>query len=148
MITVLNRYTSQDLFIARGHHQVLGDFVSRSERDERPFSRQVDAWWAAMTLGVRRRQRTPLPAEVTKFHDGSIFNSDPWRITHLELLALAEAGAEVLERPAEVIRIASEYAHTGFSDLLNCLVGQVEPTLNLMMRLDQVCDASADDGLF
>ena len=142
MSTVLNRYANQDLFIAKNHHQVLGDFVSRSEGDERPFSRQVDAWWAAMTLGVRQGRRTPLPPEVTKFNDGGILSSDPWRITHLELLAIAEAGPEVLERPPEVIRIASEYAHTGFPDLLNHLVGQVEPTLNLMMRLDELAGAS------
>ena len=146
MTTVFNRYANQDLFVARSHHQVLRDFVRGAEGDERPFSRQVDAWWAAMTLGVRRGQRTPLPAEVTKFNDGGILSSDPWRITHLELLALAEAGPEVLERPAEVIRIASEYAHTGFPDLLNHLVGQVEPILNLMLQLDEMEDANTGDA--
>ena len=44
----------------------------------------------------------------------------------------------MLQKPAEVIRMASEYANTGFPHLLEYLIGQPEPTLNLMMRLGEV----------
>ena len=142
MDSVVNRYANQDLFITRAFREPLGDIVSRSELDSHPFARQVDAWWAAIVIGVQRGERTPLPTDQFKFNDGSILSSDPWRITHLELLALAEGGDEMLEKPTEVIRMASEYANTGFPSLLEHLIGQPEPTLNLMMRLDQVVSSS------
>ena len=137
-IDIANRYANQDLNIAKRHHDRLGTFVSRSGPDNQPFSRYVDAWWAAMAIGVRLGRRTPLPPEVIKFNDGRILSSDPWRITHLELLALAEAGPEALDRPADVIRRASEYANTGFPSLLAQLIGQNEPTLNLMLRVGEI----------
>ena len=132
---IVNRYASQDLFIAREYHDRIGDFVSRGQ-DSRPFSRYVDAWWVAMTIGIQRDRRTPLPSGVVKFNDGGILSSDPWRITHLELLALARGGPEALDRPAELIRMASEYANAGFPELVDLLTGQVEATLTLMLRLD------------
>jgi len=50
----------------------------------------------------------------------------------------AAEGPEILDSPAEVIRMASEFANTGFPELLDRLVGQVEPTLNLMVRLEEL----------
>ncbi len=135
---ITNRYVNQDLNIAKSHHDRLGAFVSRSGPANKPFSRYVDAWWAAMAIGVRLGRRTPLPPEVKKFNDGRVLSSDPWRITHLELLALAKSGPEALDRPADVIRAASEYANTGFPYLLEQLIGQNEPTLNLMLRVGEI----------
>ena len=94
MTGIVNRYANQDLFIARAHRERLLGFVSQSEQDSHPFERQVDAWWAAIAIGVQRGERTPLPSDQFKFNDGRILSSDPWRITHLELLALAEGGDE------------------------------------------------------
>ena len=48
----------------------------------------------------------------------------------------------MLDKPAEVIRMASEYANTGFPHLFEHLIGQPEPTLNLMMRLDEAASSS------
>jgi hypothetical protein len=138
MTTIANPYASQDLFIAVPHHERLLEYVSRSQQDHRPFQRQVDAWWVALAIGAHQRRRTPLPQDAVKFNDGRILATDPWRITHLELLALAEEGPEILDSPADVIRMASEYANSGFPDMLDQLVGQVEPTLNLMLRLDDL----------
>ena len=145
MAIVVNRYATSDLFIARDYRGQLTNFVDRlddggpssSPEVLRPFRRQIDAWWAALVLGVRSGQRTPLSTtNRSKFNDGSVLNSDPWRITHLDLLALAEEGPDMLDRPADVIRMANEYANGGFQELLDQLVGQPEPTLNLMLRLD------------
>lgn len=140
-IYITNRYANQDLYIAKCHHDSLGNFVSRDEQKNKPFHRYVDAWWAAMAVGVKLGERTPLPSDVTKFNDGRVLSSDPWRITHLELLALAEEGPGAIDRPANVIRMASEYANSGFPYLLDKLIGQNEPTLNLVHRLDDIGDA-------
>ena len=58
------------------------------------FPRQVDLWWCALGIGVVEGHRTPLPDRdrLVKFNDGGILESDPWRTTRLELLALAEVG--------------------------------------------------------
>jgi len=142
----VNRYANQDLFIARIHHERLLGLVSRAEQQEvQPFDRQVDAWWAAMAIGVQRGERTPLPADQVKFNDGGILTSDSWRITHLELLALSEGDPEILEKPREVIRLASEYANAGFPYILEHLVGQPEPTLSLVARLDEIAGISSDE---
>ena len=137
MTNIVNNYANQDLYIAAPFHERLREFVSRAEQDSLTFSRQVDGWWAAIAIGVRRGQRAPLPPPpgLVKFNDGGILSSDPWRITHLELLALSEGGPDMLLRPNEVIRMASEYAHTGFPELLEMIVGQPEPTLALLLRL-------------
>lgn len=138
MTNVANQYANQDLFIARPFWEQLRGFVSRADQDGLPFLRQVDAWWAAMAIGVQHGERAKLPSDLVKFNDGGILNSDPWRITHLELLALSEGGPEMLDKPAEVIRMASEYANAGFPELLANLIGQPEPTLNLILRLDDL----------
>src|SRR3954449_13590799 len=136
MAAVANPYGNQDLFIAADVSERMGDLVARSDKDgAKPFPRQVDAWWLALGLGVRSGQRTRLPEKTVKFNDGGILATDPWRITHLELLALAQEGAEVLDSPAQVIRIASEFANTGFQWLIEKLLGEAEPTLTLMNRL-------------
>lgn len=135
---VANRYQAQDLFIDSTYHEKITDFVSRGDKDgkeSKPFSRQVDVWWLALGLGVHMGHRTPLGEKRTKFNDAGILSSDPWRITHLELLALAEDDETVLESPATVIRIATEFANTGFPWLIEQLLGQAEPALTLMNRL-------------
>ncbi len=140
MPDIVNRYASLDLFVDRRAHQIMTDLVSRSDNDARPFSRQVDLWWTAIGIGVQAGRRSPLPSpeDRVKFNTAAILSSDPWRITHLELLALAEEGPEVLASPNRVIHIASEYAASGLKWIVDHLVGEVEPTLTLMNRLDEL----------
>jgi len=130
---VMNPYASQDLDISKENSDRVGDFVSRA--GDKPFTRQVDAWWVALLAGVSMNLRTELGSRRVKFNDGGILASDPWRITHLELLAVADEGVEVLQRPAQVIRIATEYANTGFDWLFEQLIGESEPALTLTNRL-------------
>ncbi len=135
MTTTANPYATVDLFLPADIHQRIDSFVSRSDADPRPFARQVDVWWAAIGIGVRAGSRTPMPENRTKFHSGVVLNSDPWRITHLELLALAVEGETALESPPQVIRIASEFANTGLPWIVEALLGEAEPTLTFMNRI-------------
>jgi hypothetical protein len=132
---VINRYASIDLFIPSDVHNRIDPFVSRSDVDPRPFERQIDLWWAGLALGVHIGTRTPMPEKVVKFNTAAILSTDPWRITHLELLALAEEGPEVFEAPAKVIEIASQYANTGLPWIVHSLLGEAEPTLTFINRL-------------
>lgn len=137
-VYVANPYGSLDLFIASDVRDRMDDLMSRSEKDGKPFGRQVDAWWFAMCIGVRQGQRTKLPEKTTKFNDGAILATDPWRITQLQLLTLSELGLAALDTPAATIRMAEEYAQTGFSWLLDKVLGVAEPNLVLLNGLDEL----------
>ena len=141
MANVANPYGNQDLFIAKNVSERLGEFVSRSDRETKPFARQVDAWWLAIGIGAKMGRRTALPSDTVKFNDGGILSSDPWRITHLEALALAEEGADVINNPAQVIRIATEYANTGFQWLIDEMLGEAEPTLTVINSISEFLSA-------
>jgi hypothetical protein len=139
MADVANRYAGLDLFVARNVHEGMTDLVSRSDADGKPFARQVDLWWVAIGIGLQVGRRSPLPPpeERVKFNTAAILSSDPWRIIHLELLALAEEGADALDNPNRVLLIAGEYAATGLKWIVEHLIGEVEPILTLMNRLDE-----------
>jgi len=82
-----------------------------------------------MCIGVREGKRTKLAADAWHtFVTGVILSSDPWRIFHLELLAIAETkDAEILKNPTEIITMANEYAATGFPRLIEVMLGKSEP---------------------
>jgi hypothetical protein len=135
MTTAVNPYAAIDLFLPEKVHQRVDSLVSRGEADPKPFARQVDLWWAGIGRGVKSGVRTPMSEKSVKFNTGVIFNSDPWRITHLELLALSAGGEEVLESPGQVVRIASEFANTGLMWIIDALLGEAEPTLTFMNQI-------------
>ena len=134
MAEVMNRYAAADLFMPDELHRVIREHVGTNQ----PFARQVDAWWIGFCLGVRQSQTRPLPApeKRVKFMDGTVLSSDPWRIIHLELVAVGLRGEEILTRPRDVTQLATEHANYGLEMLVNALTGQNEPTLALMNFLD------------
>ena len=137
MGSVPNPYSNQDLFVSKEFSEShMKHLVGRGD-PRKPFSRQVDLWWVALCLGIRAEYRTRLgPREgLVKFNDGGILASDPWRITHLELLALAELGEGGLGDPAATIQMASEYAATGLKAIGEMCVGAPEPTLTVVTRI-------------
>ena len=135
-----NPYAGHDLYLPRAWHESYQRYTrpERSEGrdlDSAPFPRMVDMWWAALGIGVRQEQRSPMGDDPVKFETGSILNSDPWRITHLGLVAIAVEGDEVLDRPGEVIRIANEYAATGSEYLVTTMAGHAKPMKPLLAWL-------------
>ena len=134
------RYNSQDLWLLKSFHD---EFVSRLVNRSDPqiaFWRQIDLWWYALGIGVSNNIRTPLPdrSNLVKFNDGGILESDPWRITHLELLALAEEDQAAATNAATVVQIANEYALTGCNILTNTLRGVMEPQLHLIALISSL----------
>jgi len=142
MATILNPYANQDLFWPSEFHQNHVKALQGRGDVRKPFQRQIDLWWCALCLGVKIGQRTPLgpKTKLVKFNDGGILSSDPWRITHLELLALAEFGEEGLDNPSGTIQMASEYAATGARVIGEICMGAAEPTLTLLTRLSDYLD--------
>ena len=130
------RYRDQDLWIPTAFHKEFVEtniLVSRGD-PRAPFSRQVDLWWYALSVGVGMRERTPLPArtQLVKFNDGGILNSDPWRITHLELLMLSEQGPDGDNSSVAIAQMANEYAVTGFGALAEQLRAVADPQTYLI----------------
>ncbi len=137
MAAISNPYSNQELFWPIEFRQNHVKTLQGQGDARKPFRRQIDLWWCALCLGVRVGRRTRLgPKEkLSKFNDGGILSSDPWRITHLELLALAEIGEEGLDNPSATIQMAAEYAATGTSVIEEICVGAAEPTLTLLTQL-------------
>jgi hypothetical protein len=141
----MNPYVGYDLLVPRQWHESyqrytrIGAGQSR-DLDSAPFPRMVDMWWAALSIGVHLGQATPLGEDPAKFETGAIFNSDPWRITHLGLFALSVSGEEILDRPGEIIRLANTYAATGSDVLVTAMAGHAKPMKPLLARLRELCE--------
>ena len=138
MITV-PRYGNQDLFLPKDFHTAYRSRLVNQTDERAPFNRQIDLWWYALGLGVRQGVKTPLPDRdaLVKFNDGGILESDPWRITHLELLVMGEKGENAASNPGIVVQTANEYAMTGCNALTEELGGVIDPQLSLLSSICQ-----------
>ena len=128
------RYGNQDLWLPKRFHTEFVESLVNRSNVRTAFQRQVDLWWYALGVGVIEGRRTQLPKrdQLVKFNDGAILESDPWRITHLELLALAEEGSVAATNPSVVVQIANEYAITGCGALTDSLRGVVDTQSHLI----------------
>lgn len=140
------RYGSQDLWLPKSFHAEFRDRLVDRANERVAFPRQVDLWWYALGIGVASGHRTPLPdrEQLVKFNDGGILESDPWRITHLELLTLAEEGQAAAANPSTVVQVANEYAFTGCAVLGNALRGVVDTQMELFVRIGDFADGSTN----
>ena len=136
-MTTNSRYRDLDLWIPKHFHTEFVNSTRLVKRGDDPFvafNRQVDLWWYALGAGISIGARTPLPDRslLVRFNDGGILESESWRITHLELLALAEKGEETASNPAKVLQFAHEYTMTGFDFLTQELRGKIDLQLHLL----------------
>ena len=138
MSVIANPFDRSDLYVASAFHDAITATVDRTD-GYKPFKRQIDAWWLALGIGVQRGHRKELaPADRTKFMDGTIFGSDPWRITHLQLLGLNWFGPEALSRPSDIITAANEYANGGFNWIVETAAGAPNRTLAIYNRIEDL----------
>jgi hypothetical protein len=140
MAEIVTPYTSQDLFLTKAFDdEFASQLVSRSPDGRQPFPRKIDLWWVAVIVGATIGHRTSLPPteKLTKFNTGAILGREPWRVTNLELLALASEGEDIISKPSDVVRIGHEYAMTGLQWLADKLRGSSQPTLTLMTALEE-----------
>ena len=79
---------------------------------------------------------TPLRPALVNFSEADILQSDPWRVTHLELLVLGEQGVDAAGDPGAVIQTANEYALTGFRLLTEELRGQSDLQVHLFSLVE------------
>jgi hypothetical protein len=138
MSVIANPFVRYDLYIAADYHDAITASVDRVD-GYKPFKRQVDAWWLALAIGVQRDYRRELsPSNRVKFMDGTIFGSDPWRITHLQLLGLNWFGPEALSRPSDIVTAANAYANGGFDWIVEVASGAPNRTLAIYNRIEDL----------
>ena len=142
-MTTESSYRYQNLWIPstfRAEFVVSSDSLVNVTNPRAPFGRVVDLWWHAVELGAVAEERTPLPTPprptLVNFSEADILQSDPWRVTHLELLVLGEQGVDAVREPATVIRTANEYALTGFRLLSEELRGQSDLQVHLFSLVE------------
>ncbi len=146
MATVANPYVNLELKFPSQHSEDLKKYTSRFKGDDgeakdidrSPFERYVDFWWAAIGVGVAEG-RTSSTDDSDKFVTGVVLSQDPWRITHLELLAVAHTGStDVLNKPGEIIEIANGYAATGVPIMVELLLKKSEPIWDVTNHLKKL----------
>ena len=130
-------YARLDLFVPKATHELKDSIVGL--QPGKACGRQIDLWWAALMIGVRRQRRTPFPTssreDRVKFNDGAILTTDDWRIPQMELIALAEGGTAAVESAQAVVEICQEYANTGLELIADELRGESVPVVTFMRRL-------------
>lgn len=116
--------------------------AGRSAIDRCPFPRKVDFWFAGLSLAARKQLALVDLAkqETSKFHEGSIFDSDSWRVQVIMLVSIAvEDNVEIVGEPRRMMAIANGLAAAGIPHVVEMLRdGDQEPIWNLSDTLDGI----------
>ncbi|MES2450714.1 MAG: hypothetical protein V4610_09115 [Pseudomonadota bacterium] len=123
-----NPFAGSDIMIPDDFREHFDSFVQKKEGKSaqpihQPFGRNIDMWFFAICLAVKKGLTpTTHAGKSYKAAEGVVLNADPWRPTALTLLAIGETGdVSIVDRPGEMLRIASGYAMAGLPELLTLL---------------------------
>lgn len=123
-----NPFAGADIMVPEEYREHFDAFVQKKEGRaaqavHQPFGRNVDMWFFAICLAVRKGLAPATYSGKTyKAAEGVVLNSDPWRPTALTLLALGETNdITIVDRPGDMLRIANGYALAGLPELLTLL---------------------------
>lgn|SRR5690606_14276534 len=118
--------------------------------DSCPFPRMVDLWFAGICLAARQGLR---PIDLTKeetfkFHDGSVFESDSWRVQALMLIAIAVAGrVDIVNEPRRIISLANGLAAAGVPVVVEMIEnGNQPPIWNLSDNIMELLRSEGTTG--
>lgn len=141
-----NLFAGQDISISEDFRERIEGVVQlRGGRSasavHQPFHRNVDVWFFAIMLAVKKGLKPTMPTGKTyKAAEGVVLASDPWRSPALTLLAIAEKDdVAIIDSASEMMRIANAYAHAGFPALFSLLDSRGDDT-----ALDYLCDEIED----
>jgi hypothetical protein len=123
-----NPFAGQDILIEDGYRERIADVVQlregkNSTPSRQPFRRNVDIWFFAVMIAVKKGLRPQAPTGKTyKAAEGVVLASDSWRPTALMLLALSTTSdIKVLDSPSEMMKLANSYASAGFPIIFSWL---------------------------
>lgn len=109
--------------------------------DQKPFPRKVDFWFAGLSVAAwKGLQPMEDIGKTSNFIEGSIFNSDSWRVHAVMLIAIAiENDVAVVENPSRMMGIANRLAAAGAPHIVNMLTeGNHPPIWNLSDAFDKL----------
>ena len=143
-----NPFAGIDLIIPMDQREAYDRYCHSQARglttsiDLRPFPRMVDLWFAGLSLAARQ-QLTPVDLsgqKTSKFHDGSILDSDSWRIQIIMLVAIAiDGNVDIVGEPHRIITLANGLAAAGVPYIIEMLQdGDQDPIWNLSDALDEI----------
>lgn len=137
-----NPFAGQDVSISVDFREKIEGYVQRREGQRasplnQPFNRNIDIWFFAVMLALQKGLKpTDVQGKTYKAAEGVVIGSDSWRPTALTLLAIADTDdPTVVDRPAEMMRIANSYANAGFPALFSMLESRGDDA-----ALDHLCD--------
>jgi hypothetical protein len=140
-----NPFASIDLIAPikqRNFYDLYCQTGGRASVDQSPFPRMVDFWFAGLSLAARKQLKLVNLAkpETFKFIDGSIFDSDSWRVQVVMLVAIAVDGnMEIVSEPRRMMTIANGLAAAGVPHIVEMLrEGNQDPIWNLSDSLDEI----------
>ena len=139
-----NPFASTDLLVPSEQHGFYHQYCQRigdTSIDHSPFPRMVDLWFAGLSLAARKQlKQTKLGRKPVKIVEGSIFDSDSWRVQAVMLIAIAvEGNVEIVREPSRMMTIANGLAAAGVPDIVEMLRdGNQAPIWNLSDSLDEI----------
>lgn len=142
---VVNPFLNAPLRIPERDRPLVEKFTTtqqaQTDPDKTPFKRFVDLWWAALCVGVHEGKQTELLTnEWHRFNDGAVLSADPWRVIHLQLLAVGlTKDAKILDDPGAIVQLANEFAATGLPLLLQAMSQSTEPIMVASEFLRERC---------
>jgi len=134
-----NPFAGKDIKVPLEFHEAFQRYSQRQENpliSESPFPRMVDFWFLSVCVACRLGLDPPhdiIKHRTVKFADGSIFNSDPWRIHMLMLVAInSSRDVGIVAKPNEMLSIANGLAVAGIPKVIDMLnQGDDDPIWNL-----------------
>ena len=114
-----NPFSGIDLITPVGQQDTYNRYcqsAGNANADRSPFPRKVDLWFCGLTIAVREELS---PADLSnqkteKIIEGSIFDTDTWRVEALMLTAIAlEDDVEIVQEPRRIMAIANGLAAEG-----------------------------------
>ena len=140
-----NPFANIDLIAPIEHRDFYDWYCQRGGNtsvDQSPFPRMVDFWFAGLSLAAHRQLKpVDLSGQKTfKFHEGSIFDRDSWRVQAVMLIAIAvEDNVEIVGEPRRMINIANGLAAAGIPHIVEMLRdGNQDPIWNLSDALNEL----------
>lgn len=137
-----NPFAGLDIAIPDDFREKIDAYVQRREGQrasplKQPFNRNVDIWFFAIMLALQKGLKpSETKCKTYKAAEGVVIGSDSWRPTALTLLAIAESeDPTIVDRPGDMMRIASSYANAGLPLLFSMLDDRGDDT-----ALDYLCD--------
>lgn len=107
--------------------------------DRSPFPRMVDFWFTGMSIAASRNLKPAnlVKQQTFKFHEGSVFDQDSWRVQVVMLVAISvEDDVEIVGSPRKMISIANGLAAAGIPEVVDLLRdGDQAPIWNLSEQL-------------